>query len=261
MFWEALLLKAVQHTFLLFIVVTLSQPVLASKFDEVDGLWQFKTVKMKYMPHPDFQVDDMEEMMLNAASQWNNAQDGPMIEIERSDLNINTPAFDGVNALFVSDNWEWDPNFLALTFSHVHKGNKTILETDIGLNPNHNWVFGDFNDVDGNPDPSAFDLESTYAHEFGHVLGVPHIVNSAEATMYPEITSFELIKRDLTSEDTDCVITLYEGIELTEPFDPNADNNSDGGGCQSTPIQNGFSILTLLILLRLKKRKTTTSLI
>jgi len=36
---------------------------MASMFDEVDGLWQFKIVKMKYMPHPDYQIDDMEEML------------------------------------------------------------------------------------------------------------------------------------------------------------------------------------------------------
>lgn len=247
--------KFIRCAFIIFTVVTVAYPSMASKFDEVDGLWQFKTVKMKYMPHPDYQIDDMEEMFLNAASQWNNAQDGPMIEIERSDLNINTPAFDGVNALFVSDNWEWDPNFLALTFSHVHKGNKTILETDIGLNPNHNWVFGDFEDEDGNPDPTAFDLESAYVHEFGHVLGVPHIVNSAEATMYPEIMSFETLKRDLTQEDTDCVITLYEGVELTEPFDPNAQSSNSGGGCQSTPLHNGLPVLTLLVILGLRRKK------
>ena len=42
---------------------------------------------------------------------------------------------------FVHDNWEWDPGLLALTFTHVDKASKTILEADIALNPGHNWVY------------------------------------------------------------------------------------------------------------------------
>ena len=242
------------HIFMFF-VVTLAFPATASDFEMVDGLWQFQTIKMKFMPHPDYDTTSMEEMLLDAAATWNNSNGGPIIEIETSDEAIGVPAFDGVNAIFVSDNWEWDPNYLALTFSHVHKGNKTILETDIGLNPGINWVFGDFEDEDGNQDPTAFDLQSAMAHEFGHVLGVPHIEDSGDATMFPEIQSYELLKRDINDEDESCMKALYEGRELTEPFDPNA-ASSGGGGCQSSPVSSYFAFLCMLVFLRNHKHKT-----
>ena len=231
----------------------MTSSAFASDFDAVDGLWQFKVVKMKYMPHPDYDTASMEQMLFEAADVWNNTNKGPIIEIETSSDEIGVPAFDGINAIFVSDNWEWDPNFLALTFSHVHKGNKTILETDIGLNPGINWVFGDFEDEDGNQDPTAFDLQSAMAHEFGHVLGVPHITENIEATMFPEIESYELLKRDITNEDETCMTTLYDGRELTEPFNVNSSSSGGGGGCQSTNIASPLSFLILFVLFRKRR--------
>ncbi len=239
--------------FLLFNVVTFSDTGFASCFEDQDALWQFKVVKMKYMPHPDYDTESMEEMLFDAAEVWNSTNNGPFIEIETSGDEIGIPAFDGTNSIFVSDNWEWDPNFLALTFSHVHKGNKTILETDIGLNPGINWVFGNFEDEDGNQDPTAFDLQSAMAHEFGHVLGIPHITENGDATMFPEMESYELIKRDITEEDEICMKTLYDGRELTEPFSVDSSSNSGGGGCQSTHIATPLSFLVLFVLFRKRK--------
>tara|TARA_B100000683_G_scaffold113166_1_gene111408 strand:+ start:3776 stop:4579 length:804 start_codon:yes stop_codon:yes gene_type:complete len=216
----------------------------------VDGTWDFAIVKMQVSPPNGFEKGKFLEMLEAAIAPWNVTGAGPVIELSETDVEVTTPAFDGMNSIFIHPNWEWDPGLLALTFTHVDKASQTILEADIALNPDHNWVYEIPED-----DATAFDLQSAFAHEFGHVLGIPDLKEFPDATMFGEIQSFEDKKRDLNVSDEECMRSLYEGKELTEPFDPNADYSGGGGGCQSTDLATPLASLGLLVLLR-RKRST-----
>ncbi len=214
----------------------------------VDGTWNFATIKMQVSPPSGFEKGEFLEMLEDAIAPWNTTGLGPIIELSETDVEMSSPAFDGINSIFVHPNWEWDSGLLALTFTHVDKASKTILEADIALNPDHNWVYNIPED-----DATAFDLQSAFAHEFGHVLGIPDLREFPDATMFGEIQSFEDKKRDLNVSDEECMRSLYEGKELTEPFDPNAQSSGGQGGCQSSDMTTPLAFLAFFVFLRSRK--------
>ena len=75
--------------------------------------------------------------------------------------------------------------------------------------------------------------------------------------MFPEIQSYELLKRDINDEDESCMKALYEGRELTEPFDPNA-ASSGGGAVRARPslrISHFYACLSSSETINTKRNK------
>lgn len=53
------------------------------------------------------------------------------------------------------------------------------------------------------------DLESTAAHEWGHIVSLTHTNQSSDDVMYPNIPCGTMSKRDLTSHDLASISALY----------------------------------------------------
>ena len=117
--------------------------------------------------------------------------------------------------IFVRDSWRHDRGALAMTTTTYDANTGRIVDSDVEFNEQH-FAFS----TDG--DPLLYDLESTMAHEAGHILGLAH---SAfwDATMDPQIDPGELEKRDLHSDDIEGLCAIY-------PPDSGCDCASSSGG-------------------------------
>lgn len=182
----------------------------------------------------------MLEVLEASAEAWNRVGTGPEIVVDGAFTRVREPVADGVNAVFFyQGEWPWDPNEIALTFSHVRSGTREVREVDIAINATHH-KFG--------KQPGAFDLQNVITHELGHALGLRHLHDEPEATMYPTITHGEQKKRDLDLSDEVALLSLYEAIDLSGP----AYGCSSSGPASEAPL---FAAgLLLLALPRLRRR-------
>ena len=109
---------------------------------------------------------------------------------------------DGRNTVYFEDEWpeEWDPSFLALTFTWSVEGGE-IIAFDLAINED------DF-DYSANGRGQTNDLMNMLTHEFGHVIGLSHS-EVADATMYYKASSGETEKRNLALDDEEGARYLY----------------------------------------------------
>lgn len=180
-------------------------------------------------------------VLSSSAKAWNHVGAGPEILIDERPTRATAPVPDGVNAVFfIQRDWPWDPNEIALTFSHMRNGTREVVEVDIAINAAHHR-FGS--------DPDAFDLQNVLTHELGHALGLRHLHDEPQATMYPTITYGEQNKRALDRSDEEALLSLYEGIEIGGP----------AFGCASvgagTREPFAFAALLLFVLPRVARRR------
>ena len=126
---------------------------------------------------------------------------------------------DGVNTIYFEENWDRDPDLLAVTdIWSVADGE--IIAFDMAINiHHHSWSTA--GELDSN------DLFNTLTHEFGHVLGLDHS-DDLSATMFGSTDAGELTKRDLSDDDRDAIRYLYADQEVV--------GCSSTGGTESTPL-------------------------
>jgi hypothetical protein len=191
------------------------------------------------------------ESVKRSAVTWNNTGITPEILVGAQPENIEVAEFDGVNAVFfVTDNWEFDPRFTILTFTHVDGSTGEILETDVAINAvNHEWR----PETTGEP---VHDLQNVLTHEFGHALGLPDFSHTDNATMYGYVIAGELIKRDLADLDLEASETIYNSEELLEADEEGGEASGGQGGCVQTSAPELLCIFGLFIPLILLRRKT-----
>jgi Matrixin len=106
---------------------------------------------------------------------------------------------DGVNWVWVSDDWPFEPELLALTSSWT-RVDGTLIAFDIRLNGTRQWA------SDGRAD--AYDFRAAVAHEIGHVLGLDHS-EVEEATMFATSGMGESWRAELAHDDEDGARFLY----------------------------------------------------
>lgn len=114
---------------------------------------------------------------------------------------------DGLNAIYWTEDWEWDPSVLALTSTWTTRSGE-VIGFDMRINArDHDFA------TDG--DPERADLLNMLTHELGHAVGLDHS-SEPESTMYGSTHVGETQKRDLHPDDEDAVRDLYVPEELTQ---------------------------------------------
>lgn len=109
---------------------------------------------------------------------------------------------DDKNVIYFEDEWpeEWDPSFLALTFTWSVEGGE-IIAFDMAINED------DFDWSTGGAQADN-DLMNMLTHEIGHGIGLSHS-KVFDATMYYQATRGEEGKRILSLDDEEGARYLY----------------------------------------------------
>lgn len=191
-----------------------------------------------------------------AAAAWNEVGAGPRLEVvEADDENGELLAVDGGCRVGVlHGDWPYPSQAGAATTVWASASTNAIFEADVALNPS--FRFGDEGD-------DEHDLVSVMAHELGHVLGLPDLVDQVEATMYPAIPAGETKKRDLSDTDIDTLIAAYQGVQFEGDAEPVVDvvtpveeshphDDEPAGGCSQAGAAS--PALLALVALLLKRR-------
>lgn len=103
-------------------------------------------------------------------------------------------------------------SFLAAAF--IWSKDTEILEVDIFYNLKHKWA------VNGSIDPGStlcgeqFDVQAISTHEIGHMLGLGHVSETDDATMFGSAPKGELQKQTLTPGDADGASTVVPAAPL-----------------------------------------------
>ncbi len=126
--------------------------------------------------------------------------------IEATTLDITNPnSPNGENEAYFA---QISSGTIAVTIVHFGTSNniRQIIEADMIFNAN--LQFGD-----ATVDPGVFDFQSVGAHELGHFFGLGHppaTPECSESTMYYVASTGEIIKRDPTDSDYQCILALYD---------------------------------------------------
>lgn len=211
---------------LMLLLSLVSQAAIASG-DGQRRHWQQESFTLHVAPGGGQPLKAFRAAVKKAAASWNAVGTGPEILVADAVTVARAPELDGVNAVFfVEGEWPWAPGEIALTFAHVHSSTGEIVEVDVALN-------GALHRFGGQAD--AFDIENVIAHELGHTLGLPHLDDQEDATMYPSIQHGEVKKRDLDLSDEAALLSLYEGIDVSGPPQ----------GCAATQPGDALPLLSL----------------
>lgn len=212
----------------LLIVALVPQDALAAK--EKNRHWTGDAFTLQVAPGAVIPLKVLRTATEQAAAAWNVVGAGPEILVAPAVTTVREPALDGVNAVFVlEDEWPWDPSEIALTFAIMHATTGEIVEVDVAINAVHHR-FGDTEDT--------LDVQNVLTHELGHALGLRHLDDQPEATMYPSIKPGEMKKRDLDLSDEGALLANYEGIVVDGP----------AHGCSAMGPSDGVTYAGLLIL-------------
>ncbi|MBI5547657.1 MAG: matrixin family metalloprotease [Deltaproteobacteria bacterium] len=150
--------------------------------------------------------------------------------------------------------WEQSPQTIALTTTTFNKSTGEIYDGDIELN-GAGFVFtaGEGQTCE-NPPPRpatgcvATDVRNTVTHEIGHVIGLDHVTNPAEATMYPSAALGDVDKRSLHQDDIDGLCDVYpKGKKTAECLAKDPDIGIGDCGCAASgaPVAGLWAFLWL----------------
>lgn len=175
---------------------------------------------------------------LNAALQeWQAVGVTPTISTNLSADPVRRVEKDGTNAIyFVEEGWEFDPQIVALTFTHIRIRDGAIVEMDMAINAEHFRFEG--GDDDERP---AHDLQSVFTHEFGHAFGLPDFPLAPDATMYSRLDAGAIHPRELDPIDVAAIEELY--------FFPETDAQTPAESCPQAPPTT-FAFLGLFLVFR-----------
>lgn len=201
--------------------------------------WNTSTIPYQVMPdnQQGLQEEGVVQSIQAAAQTWNASLQGAELRWQ-GEASAPSQDYADANVIFFATQWEFDSGLLA--FSEVwseDSGNAVAFDMPINQ-PLYSWG------IDGESD--KIDLQNTITHEFGHVLGVAHLPDDPDATMFPSAPTGETIKRDLDESDLNCLATLY-----TTENTPSVSNQFPLG-CSSSPIA-GMAVIPLSLLLLLRR--------
>lgn len=157
-----------------------------------------------------------------AALAWSGASD-VYLELARAGDTASMGGLDEESVLYFNDDWPSSPDLLALTSSWSDEEG-VIVEFDLAINTkHHDWS------TEGKE--GTFDLQNTLAHEMGHAIGIDHDDQNVGATMFPNSSPGETLKRDLDAEDVEVAAWLYP-----ERADSELPNSNALFSCSTSPF-------------------------
>lgn len=164
------------------------------------------------------------------------------------------------NCLLADESWARKGEDVGATTVLTFKGNSgAIVDADIVFNAMEwRWsVNGEVadleersssshgdNDQDDHDLPSILSFEVVLTHELGHLLGLAHS-EEQEAIMYPTTSTGIVVDINLSEDDVEGAVALYEGLE-----EKLAAQDGYAAGCQAVPgrATSGSSLGWLLLL-------------
>lgn len=137
-----------------------------------------------------------------AASTWNEIPTSPNINIiERS----GNPEWDidGVNGVYLVRDWPFSFRALAITLTSYNENTGELIDTDVIINGEMLFGFSG--------ERNRYDLDTVLTHELGHVLGLDES-SVPGATMFPNTSRGETDRRELSTDDVDGILSLYQTV-------------------------------------------------
>lgn len=172
---------------------------------------------------------------------------------------VGTPGYDfdlgddNKNEIFAPDEWDYEPNMIAVTLVTLNTRTHAIIDADILFNIVHrNFIVVDESAQGGARLAQGDDVQNTFTHELGHALGLAHNPDLLDAVMYPGARKGETNKRRLSSDDVAGLSELYPQAvrqNMSELSGSTQGSNSDGGdvmGCSSSG--GDFAVMALFAL-------------
>ncbi|MBY0369580.1 matrixin family metalloprotease [bacterium] len=127
---------------------------------------------------------------------------------------------DGVNTLiYVTNDWPFEVTAIAITRNFYVAGDGPraglILDTDIMLNGDETLINqGIAHGFTTTGEANCHDLQNILTHEVGHFIGLGHETTpkDSDATMYETAQLGETLKRSLSQNDIDGLMSAYSGV-------------------------------------------------
>jgi hypothetical protein len=112
------------------------------------------------------------------------------------------------NGIYLVQDWQSEPDQLAITVVTYSKNTGRVLDADILVNGN-----ADIRLLDEAEELQAsdYDLGAILAHEAGHSLGLDESEADPKATMWPRVSPGEMHQRTISEDDEEGVIANYAG--------------------------------------------------
>jgi hypothetical protein len=132
---------------------------------------------------------------------------------------------DGDYTIFFEDDWNEEPEILALTYTWADSSG-TIIHFDIEINSEHfSW------ETNGSHD--KHDLQNTLTHELGHAIGLDHSTIH-DASMAASSSIGEKTKRELHTDDKEGNEYIYtHTLETQSESDPDNSPSTNSNGSSS----------------------------
>ncbi len=152
---------------------------------------------------------EVETIIHESFDQWQAVEKVPLTFHYQGETDIADADYtDNANVVYFEDAWppDWDPGFLALTFTwSVDYGE--LIAFDMAINESFEWTT--------TAEKGKHDLANAVTHEVGHAVGMGHS-EMLDATMFADSQTGDTAKRSLAEDDAQGLQYLYSGIVAEE---------------------------------------------
>jgi hypothetical protein len=236
-----------------------------------DERWVERSVTITLDPSLNAIDRNAREAVEHAFDAWTGSAGLPALSFDVvSDSEAVSSERDGVNrVVYAPIDVRGHRDDLALTLSYIDASTGEILEADIIVNSRQRFTL-----VESKTDPSdarpscvgaaqpsacgGFDLQNVVTHEVGHFFGLGEDRDDRFNTMFECTSRCETHKRDLATDDSAAIVSLYANAETTEAVRGCA--LSSGRSPHGLTSIGGASLLLLGLLLRRRRASAVGSL-